>query len=174
MAFTQLWGCLKKVRLPHFNEAASQQWGCLKKMRLPLNNGIMLPQYNEATWYQHCLPTIRAEARLTRKCQSDVRSFSELLFYDFTSVRGFHRALIFKILHSTSPSFWIAEKFINCLTNLKEYFDKISSIFWGTTLGLKVVLAEPNMRFYNSDYRVSQKKGHAKILWICRLPKSLE
>ena len=48
------------------------------------------------------------------------------------------------------PLFWVADKYINYFTNLKGRFGKISRTFWGTTLGVKIVLAEPKTRFCNS------------------------
>ena len=57
---------------------------------------------------------------------------------------------ICNIWHSTGPLFWITEKYIIYLTNLKGHLGKISSMFWGTTSGPKIVLAEPKTRFYNS------------------------
>ena len=40
------------------------------------------------------------------------------------------------------------------VTNLKGPFGKIYRIFRGTTLGPKIVLAEPKTRFYNSGPRL--------------------
>ena len=86
---------------------------------------------------------MRAVARLVRICWPD--------FLYGMAVATANQIIILKIWHSTSPLFCEAEKWINYSTNMKGRFGKISRIFWGTTLGPKIVLAEPKTPFYNSD-----------------------